>query len=66
MKKRVIIDTDPGLDDAIAILFALGCGKFDVLGLTTVAGNIGLDRTTSNAGGLLAVMGGPYCDRAWH
>ena len=56
MKKRVIIDTDPGLDDAIAILFALGCGKFDVLGLTTVAGNIGLDRTTGNAGGLLAVM----------
>lgn len=57
MKKRVIIDTDPGLDDAIAILFALGCDRFDVLGLTTIAGNIGLDRTTSNAGGLLAVMG---------
>lgn len=56
MKKRVIIDTDPGLDDALAVLFALGCGQFDVLGLTTVAGNIGLDRTTSNAGGLLAVM----------
>lgn len=57
MKKRVIIDTDPGLDDAIAILFALGSGHFDVLGLTTIAGNIGLDRTTDNAGGLLAVMG---------
>ena len=57
MKKRVIIDTDPGLDDALAILFALGCGKFDVLGLTTIAGNIGLERTTANAGGLLAVMG---------
>lgn len=56
MKKRVIIDTDPGLDDALAILFALGCGKFDVLGLTTIAGNIGLERTTANAGGLLAVM----------
>ena len=56
MKKRVIIDTDPGLDDALAVLFALGCGQFDVLGLTTVAGNIGLDRTTSNAGGLRAVM----------
>lgn len=56
MKKRVIIDTDPGLDDAIAILFALGSGHFDVLGLTTVAGNIGLERTTGNAGGLLAVM----------
>lgn len=57
MKKRVIIDTDPGLDDALAILFALGCGQFDILGLTTVAGNIGLERTTGNAGGLLAVMG---------
>lgn len=56
MKKRVIIDTDPGLDDALAILFALGCGRFEVLGLTTVGGNIGLDRTTLNAGGLLAVM----------
>jgi purine nucleosidase len=57
MNKRVIIDTDPGLDDAIGILFALGCGQFDILGLTTVAGNIGLDLTTRNAGGLLAVMG---------
>lgn len=57
MKKRVIIDTDPGLDDAIAILFALGSDQFEVLGLTTVAGNIGLERTTKNAGGLLAVMG---------
>lgn len=57
MKKRVIIDTDPGLDDALAILFALGSGKFEVLGVTTIAGNIGLDRTTTNAGGLLAVMG---------
>jgi len=57
MNKRVIIDTDPGLDDALAIIFALGCGRFDVVGVTTVAGNIGLERTTGNAGGLLAVMG---------
>lgn len=57
MNKKVIIDTDPGLDDAVAILFALASGHFDVLGLTTVAGNIGLERTTANAGGLLAVMG---------
>lgn len=59
MTNPVIIDTDPGLDDAIAILFALGSGRFDVLGLTTVAGNIGLDRTTANAAGLLAVMQRP-------
>ncbi|MBU1305333.1 MAG: nucleoside hydrolase [Alphaproteobacteria bacterium] len=57
MTRQVIIDTDPGLDDAVAILFALSCGAFEVLGLTTVAGNIGLERTTANAGGLLAAAG---------
>lgn len=57
MNRQVIIDTDPGLDDAVAILFALGSGRFDVLGLTTVAGNIGLERSTRNAGGLLALAG---------
>lgn len=57
MTHKVIIDTDPGLDDAVAILFALASNRFEVLGLTTVAGNIGLDRTTKNAGSLLTVMG---------
>ena len=57
MKRKVLIDTDPGLDDAVAILFALASGRFEVLGLTTVAGNIGLERTTANAGGLLSVLG---------
>lgn len=57
MTRRIIIDTDPGLDDAVAILFALNSGRFDVLGLTTVAGNIGLERTTANAGGLLEAAG---------
>jgi purine nucleosidase len=57
MKRRVIIDTDPGLDDALAILFALGCDRFDVLGVTTAGGNIGLEQTTINTGGLLALMG---------
>ncbi|UJW86173.1 nucleoside hydrolase [Devosia sp. SL43] len=56
MNRRVVIDTDPGLDDAVAILFALNSGRFDVLGITTVAGNIGLERTTRNAGGLLAQL----------
>jgi purine nucleosidase/pyrimidine-specific ribonucleoside hydrolase len=56
-KHRVIIDTDPGLDDALAILHALNCGRFDVFGLTTVAGNIGIGNTTRNAARLLAAMG---------
>lgn len=55
--RRAIIDTDPGLDDAVAILFALNSDRFDVLGLTTVAGNIGIDVTTRNAGRLLALLG---------
>jgi len=53
---RVVIDTDPGIDDAVAILFALSSPAFEVLGITTVAGNIGLATTTRNAGRLLALM----------
>jgi purine nucleosidase/pyrimidine-specific ribonucleoside hydrolase len=52
-----IIDTDPGIDDAIAILLALASPEIRVLGITTVAGNIGLDTTTRNAGRLLALAG---------
>jgi purine nucleosidase len=56
-KLKVVIDTDPGLDDAVAILFALGSGLFDVAGITTVAGNLGIGTTTRNAGRLLAFAG---------
>jgi purine nucleosidase/pyrimidine-specific ribonucleoside hydrolase len=54
---KVIIDTDPGLDDAVAILFALQSGLFDIAGITTVAGNLGIGTTTRNAGRLLAFAG---------
>jgi len=58
MPQPIVIDTDPGLDDAVAILYALSRpDALDLRGITTVAGNIGLDRTTRNAGRLLAVMG---------
>jgi purine nucleosidase len=56
---RAIIDTDPGIDDAVAILLALSMPGWAVLGLTTVAGNIGLERTTRNAGRILALAGRP-------
>lgn len=52
-----VIDTDPGIDDGVAILFALASGLFDVLGITTVAGNLGIDVTTRNAGRILALAG---------
>ena len=56
---QAIIDTDPGLDDAIAILYALRSPAFNVLGLTTVAGNIGLATTTRNAARLLTLADRP-------
>lgn len=45
----ILIDTDPGIDDAIALLYALRQPVLDVLAITTVAGNIGLSVTTRNA-----------------
>ena len=51
MKKRaLIIDCDPGLDDAVNLLLALASlEKFDLLGITTVAGNVGVELTQRNA-----------------
>ena len=49
MAARIILDCDPGVDDALAIAFAHGHPDIDLLGITTVAGNAGLDRTTQNA-----------------
>jgi len=47
---RIVIDTDPGQDDAVAILLALAePGRLEVAGITTVAGNVPVDLTTANA-----------------
>ena len=42
MSRDIIIDTDPGQDDAVAILLALASEELNVLGLTCVAGNVPL------------------------
>jgi purine nucleosidase len=47
--RRIIIDTDPGQDDAVALLTALSSAELQVLAITTVAGNVPLDLTTRNA-----------------
>lgn len=47
--RKIIIDTDPGQDDAAAILLALASPELDILGITTVAGNVPLNWTTRNA-----------------
>ena len=53
----LIIDTDPGVDDAFAIALACASPEVDLLGVTTVFGNVGLAMTTRNALGLLALYG---------
>jgi pyrimidine-specific ribonucleoside hydrolase len=53
----LIIDTDPGLDDALALLLALGSPEVDLIGVTTVAGNTSLANTTANALRILDLAG---------
>ncbi len=54
---RLLIDTDPGVDDAVAILMALASPDVAVAGLTTVGGNVPLARSTRNALALLQAAG---------
>jgi purine nucleosidase len=56
--RSIIIDTDPGQDDAVAIMLALGRpDALEVLGVTAVAGNVGLPLTSKNALKLLELAG---------
>lgn len=58
MSQKIIIDTDPGQDDAVAILLALASpDELEVLGITTVAGNVPLHRTSLNARKILELAG---------
>jgi len=49
MSRKIIIDTDPGIDDAMAICLAFNSPKLDVLALTTTFGNVSVDMATDNA-----------------
>ena len=70
MTAKIIIDTDPGQDDAVAILLALASpDEITVLGITTVAGNVPLALTEKNARIICELAGRPDiavfagCDR---
>src|SRR3954451_1581354 len=56
MPKPVIIDCDPGHDDAMALMLAVGSPELEVVAVTTVAGNQTLDRVTANAIRVLDVV----------
>ncbi|MBK1786078.1 nucleoside hydrolase [Prauserella cavernicola] len=55
MRTKLIIDTDPGVDDAFALTLAALSEDVDLLGVTTVFGNVGLEATTRNARRVLAL-----------
>ena len=59
MPLPIIIDTDPGQDDAVAILLALASPEFDIRGLTIVAGNVPLALTAKNARKICELAGKP-------
>lgn len=57
IKRRIIIDTDPGQDDAVAILMALASEELEVVGITAVAGNVPLELTEKNSRIIVALSG---------
>jgi purine nucleosidase len=59
MTRPIIIDTDPGTDDAVAILLALAAPELEALGLIAVAGNLPLAMTERNARAILELAGRP-------
>ncbi|MGM3175732.1 nucleoside hydrolase [Dickeya lacustris] len=56
-RQPIIIDTDPGVDDAIALWLALASPELEVLGVTVVAGNVALNDSLSNARRVVALSG---------
>ncbi|MBM0261291.1 nucleoside hydrolase [Corynebacterium macginleyi] len=69
MTRKIILDCDPGHDDAVALLLAMGNPDIDLLGITTVGGNQTLDKVTRNALVIKEIAGHPEipiyagCDR---
>src|SRR5439155_2088151 len=59
MPRSIIIDTDPGIDDAVAILLALASPELEVLGIVAVAGNVPLATTARNARSIVELAGRP-------
>jgi purine nucleosidase len=57
--QKIIIDTDPGQDDAVAMLLAFGSPELEILGITAVAGNVPLKLTEKNARKICELAGRP-------
>lgn len=57
MSNKMILDTDPGIDDAMAIFFAMAHPDIELLGLTTTFGNVSVEQATVNALKLVEMAG---------
>lgn len=57
MQRKILLDCDPGHDDAVAMMLAWGNSSIELLGVTTVGGNQTLDKVTRNALSVATVMG---------
>ena len=57
MSERILIDTDPGIDDAMAILYAIAAPDIELVGLSTIFGNVTTEIATRNALQLLELAG---------
>src|SRR5215470_16590418 len=55
--QRIILDTDPGIDDALALFLALASPEVQLEAITTVSGNVSVEHTTRNALTLLELAG---------
>jgi inosine-uridine nucleoside N-ribohydrolase len=56
-RRAIIVDTDPGIDDTLALFLACASPELDIRAVTAVAGNVGINRTTRNAAALMALAG---------
>ena len=56
-REPIILDVDTGIDDAVALAYALGSPHADVIAVTTVAGNVGVEQTTANTLAVLDWLG---------
>jgi purine nucleosidase/pyrimidine-specific ribonucleoside hydrolase len=57
--RKLLIDCDPGIDDAVALLLAIRSGRLDIKAITTVSGNLTADRCSINARRVLELVGRP-------
>lgn len=60
MKRKMILDVDTGVDDAIGIILAVKSRQFDILGITTVNGNVSLETATQNTCKILDLLDEPH------